>query len=1165
MSNPSNLYVEKIFAEQPLAVWALDDKLDYVSLISENKRSLLSSGDNSWTIENGTASTGTIAGPVKGTTSYSVEGVETPDEESTSFVTLKSSNLFETNSLNEDLGSFSISTYIYRDFANIKSVQLGYQINSSTPIFGKVNSLISGIGLWGLISETFENPQASGNVKIIIKIGYVDEPKPFEIHAITVGQWSESFQKNSLGVTLEPVLQDTVMEGSIGIKASSYGFGENSGYYIQNNNKLGAKNFGTPMVYGSSSITTLNSISGPSLVVPGLGFLNESGQFRDLTLEFWLRANSGSSEPRKICGPVSSDDGLYIDGSFLRLKINNNIGSYFVGEWGRPMLLDLSVINNSASLLLNGEKIISLSFDSSSLRLPSVVDVNNKSQDLIAFYSYEDIGPIQIDAIAVYPYLVTQIVAKRRFVYGQGVDVPQNINSSYSTSSVVVDYSFANYANNYNYPSVGRWQNGILNNLSIEENSISSPDYKLPAIVFENRSEQEWLSDLKEKQTQSKSFISFKPGESWNGSNAYMLFSSVDLLTETNKGFYGAFVKTNDNAEKETLVKILDKNTKDYLEVSISGTKLSYNIFANNQNLILKEVENIAINNEFFVGLNFDLFSLSYGKAVASFFNNKTQLEVYVAGTKEFQNTFSGNIYNFSFFNSDKYLEISKIFDNDGTLKYSESLLSAENSGEYDEDYDYFGEDSNYLSEAFDQENRINLVDKIGSYTIILNRLISEYYLDIAISGYWKDYVPLSYLSKYVKNANNNFYYSLDFIQLNLDNPKNFNNSNTFIRSYVSFKSLKETAYQTENFYTNKASYVPSMSIEPSSQWAVTKYEFRSGDIVYPPVDTNIQDLSVFVSLEFSVLGILQNPAKIKSLELASQAYNDLTPSGISTKNGIPMFPYTKNGIYFDYKRRNPISIYKGSSPHLYLTNSSGIRLAGDQKIGLSRGVSMPINQSSSSSYGVGAFQFFGRYNETLFPTAAQELFEIESADKYIKFYIQATDSTRKRGKVYAFNTISGRLEQGVVYSLNGIETGSLILESNQWFVLGIQFPNPILFNNIQGAFRLTGSMTVNNVSHYKYTAFQQRQVLVSRPWGQVLAPEGVTKNWEYWETDFTWNEVLYVLSLQKQLIDLKQIYKEYMGINKRIISDEIMFRLKNYKYVVYDDLVWQNETISAV
>lgn len=44
MSISSNLYAEKVFGEQPIALWSLDDKADYISLITEGQRDLTDSG-----------------------------------------------------------------------------------------------------------------------------------------------------------------------------------------------------------------------------------------------------------------------------------------------------------------------------------------------------------------------------------------------------------------------------------------------------------------------------------------------------------------------------------------------------------------------------------------------------------------------------------------------------------------------------------------------------------------------------------------------------------------------------------------------------------------------------------------------------------------------------------------------------------------------------------------------------------------------------------------------------------------------------------------------------------------------------------------------------------------------------------------------------------------
>ena len=40
MATTSNLYAEKVFAEHPLGLWALDEPADYVSLINDLDRDM---------------------------------------------------------------------------------------------------------------------------------------------------------------------------------------------------------------------------------------------------------------------------------------------------------------------------------------------------------------------------------------------------------------------------------------------------------------------------------------------------------------------------------------------------------------------------------------------------------------------------------------------------------------------------------------------------------------------------------------------------------------------------------------------------------------------------------------------------------------------------------------------------------------------------------------------------------------------------------------------------------------------------------------------------------------------------------------------------------------------------------------------------------------------
>ena len=51
------------------------------------------------------------------------------------------------------------------------------------------------------------------------------------------------------------------------------------------------------------------------------------------------------------------------------------------------------------------------------------------------------------------------------------------------------------------------------------------------------------------------------------------------------------------------------------------------------------------------------------------------------------------------------------------------------------------------------------MINHIASYTLIVKEYFNNYYFDIAVRSSWKDYLPLSYLSEYVKDINNEDYF----------------------------------------------------------------------------------------------------------------------------------------------------------------------------------------------------------------------------------------------------------------------------------------------------------------------------------------------------------------------------------------------------------------------
>ena len=126
MTVPSNLYAEKVFAEHPTILWALDDTVDYISLINEADRDV-----SGWTITNATATTSTISTePFPDSITSFIDGdVPTGSFETVSCV---SQNIINFTNLSADMKTFCVGAYFYSDSAYLTSVSIGYQYTDTT-------------------------------------------------------------------------------------------------------------------------------------------------------------------------------------------------------------------------------------------------------------------------------------------------------------------------------------------------------------------------------------------------------------------------------------------------------------------------------------------------------------------------------------------------------------------------------------------------------------------------------------------------------------------------------------------------------------------------------------------------------------------------------------------------------------------------------------------------------------------------------------------------------------------------------------------------------------------------------------------------------------------------------------------------------------------------
>jgi len=1171
MSNPSNLYAEKIFSEHPISLWALDDKSDYVGLLDETDKDI-----SLWTISDAIVSEeiSLSSQPFISESLYKVVGIPSTTENKVAILT--SDNIINLSDINQELDTFALSCYFYSESVHLNSVAIGFKytdVLSGQPVEILKSVPINVSGKWFLLSETFQNINQNTPLQIVIKIGYSasengSEAYEFFLNGLSFGQWSEEFNNYSMGSEIVDIPSNISIENSQGILAKSYGSDTNYGYYLVKNNKIYAQNFGVPLVYGASNVTKLfpnineDETSKPSIIFPGFGFLNESGRYNTYTVEMWLRFNVDTLDSKKIFGPISSNDGLYADDCFLTLVVDNNFKSVYVEEWSRPMLIQISYSNNKMFLFLNGEKVIDISIDNSSISLPSKLDVLEKDQDWLGFYCYENIYPFEIDCFAIYPYIVPEITAKKRWVYGQAVKSFESVDSSYSGKSAFIDYSFSNYGTNYEYPNIGKWKQGKYDNLDINQSYISNIEYSLPNIDIDDIDS--WYEELKSLQNEENKFVTFID------QNSSFSFESFNILNDDIKSFH-IIAKTSELVNS-TLIMIKNKNNSDYFSIYLTDEgHIIYKIKVSNNETILHESE-YSINEYLEIGIDIEKLVLNFGKDVATFFGGKNSLKIILLNNDTNNSCFYGKLYDFCLSTKNNHKLFDNHFDSNGILKDNSTMHT-------------------------------HISSHLGSYTLKPTIRYNKYYLDIGSSGYWEDYVPLKYFAKYVTDQSGKKKYSIDYLQYNINFPSpsifkvvedssgwtygqldekfstpiqktyeyldnslftgynnyddlqynrsdltyEYDSENSLVKSYINFQFVETGINKKFESFTTIAPALKSgiLNLENYPDWQNTIFLVQNDTIIYPPSSVNFEDLAISIYLEFKTKSTINRKIKIKSLELSSRSLNEDSPTPINTKSGTKLYPYIKNGIYNDYKGKNPVSIYKKSNPYLHLTRYSGIKLKGDFNVYQNRGISMPINENKDSVFSISNIQVAIKNDTFNFTYTPTQIFQINSINSSINFYIVSNGNFGQRAKIYAIDSQTGQLQNGISYYLNGNLVANPVIDNKNWYFLNISFSNPLQFNSFTGSINLNGPLIYNNISYYKLTGLQQRQSSITRIWDEVkeqyvLGSEDPFEfDWDFWNQGYLWFGVL-IKTSSSEFGDISaNIYKTYMGTNKIVVGND--------------------------
>jgi hypothetical protein len=1175
MFSPSNLYAERVFAEHPLDLWALDDSTDYVSLITEDgHRDIFD-----WTLTKGTTSVDANKEElVEGRNenyppflnSHITKVTVTP---TASFTGTKTMKLHSGAKVFSSAKDFSLGVSIYVDpFVN--GVRIGYQIGSDTAVMSPTQYVPT--FSWSPISATFGT--AVENASLVIEVDYIYKGLSDQfvyINGLSAGIFAEEFSGSSLGIIKESKPSGFPVSGTFSVyPAKSYGFSDNSGYYIIDGDTLRARNSSIPMVFGASNSTILSKASDgkPSLIIPGDGFLHESGKYFSKSLEFWIRLNSFASTPKRIVGPLGSTDGLYAHGPFLVLKVGSNIASHYVGEWSRPMIVQMTYQESSASLVINGESIVSVDVDLATTELSS-------GEDWIGFFCHDDVPSMEIDCVAIYPYVVSPKLSKRRFVYGQGVELPASTNTAYGGSSMVVDYTFANYTKNYSFPKNSYWISGDVDNLYADSNRLSVPKYSLPDINLGNKSKDAWLVEQESVQSDStltdihRAALQMFPYSTpeQNPDAPYFLFQKLTYIPSPS-GFYGVFEIIDDTTVSQTLFKLENIYSGDYLSVERNDRTITY--YLNGVSSLTFDID--PLDTRFCVGVNFNRLR-EYSDELFDLLSSSSDLRMFVAGTGEVGKTFDGKVIEFGLFSQSNT---------------NDSVLSGTN----------VFQESGFIN---DPTLHTDLMSSTFAYTVIATDILGSVKLDLKVKGIWSDILPLSYLKQDITtevDGNIQIEPRISSIQLNIDYPEltvfsdgKYDTSESLLRSYVSFQKTTDGAILDS---ARTVVRLPDNAVIVPENPLTETYEFVDGAILKMPdlsgLDITIDDLLLVFTVVFDIDGTTLNPVSCRYLDIASITFGDNELRGIGTRYGTQIYPFkeTQESVY-ESSGESSMRIYKGSTPYLYLSSKTGISVVGEIDDSIHQGILIKPNETQADLYNVSSILLAMRHNSLQFPESKSKLFEIEGkilkagqpVDVYMRFSVQATNTERTRGNIVC----ETRNEDGTFSEYNKIKyfwNGNIVAKPeitvNEWGMLAIAFQEFLDFSKIEGRIEILGNLLIDNLSVYKISETTSAASVSVKNWNS--AKYDINLEEQQWADiqdpndtpldptdDSTWFDAYASVLSSNKPIDQTDIYRTYIGTNKIIIdsseteSSPKQLRFQNCEYIVFNAVEWKTNILNAI